>query len=208
MGIPVYMIDIESYMDIWAEFFLWKFTVVATSIMLNVNPFDQPDVLLSKKYTKSALIEKISHPVLFSSDVKSELINMLHNVDKYSYVAILPFLEYSDELSCSIQRLRRVIVSKFGLATVVGYGPKYLHSTGQLFKGGLDSVKVIQIFKQFKEDINIPNYKYTFGELLNAQVMGDFKALKERGREVVLWEITEDAIESIDEITVFLEETV
>ena len=208
MGIPVYMIDIESYMDIWAEFFRWKFTVVATSIMLNVNPFDQPDVLLSKKYTNNALIEKLSHPVLFSSDVKSELINMLHNVDKYSYVAILPFLEYSDELSCSIQRLRRVIVSKFGLATVVGYGPKYLHSTGQLFKGGLDSVKVIQIFKQFKEDINIPNYKYTFGELLNAQVMGDFKALKERGREVVLWEITEDAIESIDEITVFLEETV
>ena len=83
-----------------------------------------------------------------------------------------------------------------------------MHSTGQLFKGGLDSVKVIQIFKQFKEDINIPNYKYTFGELLNAQVMGDFKALKERGREVVLWEITEDAIESIDEITGFLEESV
>ena len=208
MGIPVYMIDIESYMDIWAEFFRWKFTVVATSIMLNVNPFDQPDVLLSKKYTNNALIEKLSHPVLFSSDVKSELINMLHNVDKFSYVAILPFLEYSDELCCSIQRLRKVIVSKFGLATVVGYGPKYLHSMGQLFKGGLDSVKVIQIFKQFKDDINIPNYNYTFGELLNAQVMADFRALKERDREVVLWKITEDAIESIDEITVFLKETV
>ncbi|MCH2309032.1 MAG: hypothetical protein MK357_05035, partial [SAR202 cluster bacterium] len=60
----------------------------------------------------------------------------------------------------------------------------------------------------FKDDINIPNYNYTFGELLNAQVMADFRALKERDREVVLWKITEDAIESIDEITVFLKETV
>ena len=208
MGIPVYIIDIESCMDIWGEFFRWKFAVVVTSIMLCVNPFDQPDVLLSKKYTKNALMENFVPNILVSSNVKSELINMLQNANKFSYVAILPFLQYTDDLRCSIQRLRKLIVSEFGLATVVGYGPRFLHSTGQLFKGGLDSVKVIQIFKQYKEDIDIPNYKYTFGALLNAQIIGDFKALKECGREVVSWEISGDVIESIDAITRALEETV
>ena len=155
-------------MDIWGEFFRWKFAVVVTSIMLGVNPFDQPDVLLSKKYTKNALMKKNTPNILVSSNVKSELINMLQNANKFSYVAILPFLQYSDELSCSIQRLRKLIVSEFGLATVVGYGPRFLHSTGQLFKGGLDSVKVIQIFKQYNEDNDIPNHKFLLNKLFPA----------------------------------------
>ena len=112
----------------------------------------------------------------------SSLGGLLNQANPGDYVAILAYMEPTLEVDEALKRLRHRIISKCRIATTVGYGPRFLHSTGQLHKGGPSTGLFFQLTTDFPEDLNVPGSDYTFGVLTNAQSYGDIQTLEELGR--------------------------
>ena len=152
---------------------------------MNINPFDQPNGQLSKDITARFLSEDISFsdnelPYSFSS-----LKEMLLSAKPNSYLAIMAYIDNNCETSQILESLRKRIVSKYGIATTLGYGPRFLHSTGQLHKGGINSGLFLQITESNKLDFNVPDETYSFSKLLSSQALGDRLALALNARKVM-----------------------
>jgi transaldolase / glucose-6-phosphate isomerase len=162
--------------DIGAEFFRWEFaTAVAGSIMA-INPFVQPDVQAAKDRTR-AILER-GDVDLEPEGSADELFAEAREGD---YVAILAFIDpaRSRELEPLVERAR-----ERGCVVTYGLGPRYLHSTGQLHKGGSNTVLALQVVDDLGDELKIPGRKFGFRRLIAAQAAGDYEALKERGRRV------------------------
>lgn len=101
------------------------------------------------------------------------------------YFSIQAYISPTPEHDAALQSLSEALRNRFGAAVTVGYGPRFLHSTGQLHKGGPNTVLVLQIIDQPNEDVSVPETDYTFGALIEAQALGDFTALKQRRRRAV-----------------------
>jgi len=101
------------------------------------------------------------------------------------YMAILAYLTPSAQADAAIKALRKTLLTKHHLTTTAGYGPRYLHSTGQLHKGGPNSGLFLQLIEEMKPDVAIPGQPYTFGTLAQAQAVGDYQSLQARHRAVV-----------------------
>jgi transaldolase/glucose-6-phosphate isomerase len=163
--------------ELGQEFFRWEFATAVAGALLGLNPFDQPDVQAAKDMTQAVLSRGQTPGPVPAGDV-DELLDGARDGD---YVAVQAFIdpERESELSPLLARVR-----ERGLPLAVGLGPRYLHSTGQLHKGGPDTVIAVQVVDDPGEELPIPGREFGFRRLIEAQAEGDFQALKARGRRV------------------------
>jgi Phosphoglucose isomerase len=167
--------------ELGQEFFRWEFGTAVAGSLLGINPFDQPDVQAAKDKTNEVLSSHVkgSGPL---TRPEGSLDALLSAATPDRYVAILAFIDPARE-----QELEPLIrqAEETGAAVSVGLGPRYLHSTGQLHKGGPDNGLFVQVVDDLGEELEIPGRPYGFKTLIAAQAAGDFQALEERGRQIV-----------------------
>ena len=169
--------------DVGAEFLRWEYATVALCERLGVNAFDQPDVEEAKRLARAELGDgggaqpAAPLPTLSPAELR-------RSVRPGDYLAILAYVPPTPELFARLQELRAAWGRALGCATTLGIGPRYLHSTGQLHKGGPANGLFLVITTDIAEDLAIPEMGWTFGELHHAQARGDVRALLARGRRV------------------------
>jgi glucose-6-phosphate isomerase len=163
---------------IGGEFFRWEFAVAVAGAILQINPFDQPDVQAAKDATKQVLASG-EDPKLEATGSLDEL---LGGAEPPSYVAIQAFIDprREHELQPLLDRAHAT-----GCVVTHGLGPRYLHSTGQLHKGGPPTGLFVQVVDETGDELSIPGQDFGFGRLIRAQAEGDFRSLQERGRSIV-----------------------
>jgi len=178
-GHPTMTLATHGPADLGRVFFLWEFAVAVTGWALEINPFDQPNVQEAKDNTKRVL-DSGSVPE-FESAGDAELRTLLGDAKPPHYVAIMGYLPPSDELDTAIGELRAAIRAATGAAVTFGYGPRFLHSTGQLHKGGPPTGRFLQLVNDPQGDLEIPGQSYSFGTLIAAQSAGDLQTLRGHG---------------------------
>ena len=214
-GSPVMTIFMDDKYQLGAMFLLWEIATAAAGAILAIDPFDQPNVQAAKTMTKEVLARlakgqvpaEVTAPLLASSDIASQVDLKTLGQDFYSllesndYIALLPYVYPDAETEKALLALRDKMMNKTKRAVLFGFGPRYLHSTGQLHKGDGNNGVFLILSSEPKNDIKIPGQNYTFGQLCNAQALGDFQALQEKGRRVIKLHLTQPVVESIEKIT-------
>lgn len=183
-GHPVVRYSIDDVSDLGGEFYRWQFAIAVAGTVMGVHPFDQPDVQRAKDLTDEALARfefQGEAPMLTSVGSIKEVVSDMNPGD---YLAILAYLEQTPDLDAALAKLRSAIASKHSVPTTVGYGPRYLHSTGQLHKGGANNVAALMLTAPHAQDIDIPGESFSFGVLADAQASSDLAALRSAGRKV------------------------
>jgi transaldolase/glucose-6-phosphate isomerase len=215
-GHPVVYRTLTDLYDLGEEFFLWEIATAVAGWRLGINPFDQPNVQESKDATRELLeafkqdgslqeqsvlaegdgiivyADDATRAALSSNSVGEALKAHLGRVKPGDYIALLDYFEESEDAEGIVQQIRTHLRDATHCATTTGYGPRFLHSTGQLHKGGPDSGVFIQVTAKDARDVEIPGEPYTFSTLKQAQALGDFRALSTRGRRAVRVEIGSD----------------
>lgn len=180
-GHPVIRIDYSKPADLGGEFLRWEFAIAVAGQILGINPFDQPNVAQAKDATKQ-ILEAGS----FDDPGTGDLAAALKSIQAGDYVAILAYLDRTDEVEATLQQVRLKLRDAHKVATTTGFGPRYLHSTGQLHKGGPNTGVFVQVIDpDMGEDLAIPHATYSFGDLIRAQALGDYRSLQAAGRRVV-----------------------
>ena len=200
---PTYDIELPDRAAIAGEFCRWEFATAVAASGIGVYPFDQPDVESAKQFARAALESRtcdLGEVQTLSDAVRSAI----ENGKSGDYVAIAGFLPESDALTDAIAGLRYAISDATGLATTFGYGPRYLHSTGQLHKGGPNSVILLALTQDPSVDIDVPGQSYSLGDLLAAQAAGDVQAFHDKGRRAALIKVGSDAIDEIKSATTMI----
>jgi hypothetical protein len=169
-------VRLDDPYDIGAEFFRWEFATAVAGSMLGVNPFVQPDVQAAKDRT-AAILDRGDAAL----DPEGSVDELLAQARDGDYIAVLAFVDPARvrEVEPLVERARET-----GCVVTFGFGPRYLHSTGQLHKGGPGSVLALQVVDELGDELKIPGRKFGFRRLIAAQAAGDLEALKERGRRV------------------------
>lgn len=208
LGHPVERITLADPLAVGAEFVRWEVGTAAAGIVLGIDPFDQPNVQESKDATKELLEAYRTNGALpgpapvVSGDgiaayldpaalgdtpvsVDGALRLLLEGVRPGDYVALLAYLPSDPDTAELLQRVRATIRDALGVATTLGFGPRFLHSTGQLHKGGPASGVFLQITGDPQRDLPIPGWKESFGTLVAAQALGDLASLQRRGRRAI-----------------------
>jgi glucose-6-phosphate isomerase len=216
-GFPIIEIELNDIYDLGKEYFRWEFATVIAGWVLGIQPFDQPNVESAKVVARKMMSEykeKGELPSLKpkfreegisvsgnikSDNLKSSINEFLQNVTGgKSYVAIHAYLKPDKETTNQLQSIRTAIQKKFKVATTLGYGPRFLHSTGQLHKGDAGNGLFIQIIGDPKENLLIPDdpnndeSSISFGVLIKAQAMGDKEALLNNNRNVLTLDLGTD----------------
>jgi len=171
-------VRLDDPYDLGAEFFRWELATAVAGAILGINPFTQPDVQAAKDRT-SAILEQMKGSL--ELEPESSVDELLAGAEPPQYVAIQAFIDpqREGELDQLVLRARET-----GCVVTKGLGPRYLHSTGQLHKGGPSTVLALQVVDDFGEDLDIPGRDFGFRTLIAAQAAGDLAALEERGRRV------------------------
>ncbi|HZI85685.1 MAG TPA: hypothetical protein VFD48_02545, partial [Pyrinomonadaceae bacterium] len=217
-GHPVIYRLLKEPYDLGQEFYLWEFATAFAGWRLSINPFDQPNVQESKDATKELLdcfnregklpeqsilvrdevltiyADEKTRALLPSASVTEALRGHLAQLKKHDYIALLDYIEETADIEAAVQEIRTQLRDVTGCATTTGYGPRFLHSTGQLHKGGPDSGVFIQLTALDKVDLPIPGESYTFSILKQAQALGDFRALATRGRRAIRIDLGVDVV--------------
>ena len=181
-GHPVTSLALRDRYDIGAEFFRWEFATAVAGALIGIHPFDQPNVQQAKDETSSMLQMYESSGSLPGVDDPGSLDALLSQARPGDYLAIMPYVTETPRVDAALAELRRAVVKRHRIATTLGYGPRFLHSTGQLHKGGPDTGLFLQLTEQHQDDVAIPGQNFTFGVLADAQALGDFRALQALGR--------------------------
>ena len=217
-GQPVIRVTLRDPYDLAAEFYRWEFATAVAGAAMGINPFDQPDVEASKAETRrlTAAYEAdgtlpAEHPVLRAGGIsvyadrknaaalagstangslEGLLANHCARLGPGEYLALLAFVEMSDGHARPLQRIRQAVRDVYGAATAVGFGPRYLHSTGQAYKGGPNSGVFIQITCDDVVDLPVPGRRCSFGVVKAAQARGDYQVLSDRGRRLLRLHLT------------------
>ncbi len=195
-GHPVVRLGLSEMVDLGQEFFRWEVAVAAAGAVLGIHPFNQPDVQLAKELARQAMGQakakaKKSHngekPISAArrKPLAQALQSWLAAVGPGDYIALQAYLAPAAEVTTALQKIRQALGSRLKAPTTLGYGPRFLHSTGQLHKGGPNTGLFLQLVDNPKQDLAVPETEYTFGALIQAQALGDFMALKQRGRRVL-----------------------
>lgn len=210
---PAVRIELESINNLGQEFFRWEFATAVAGAVMKLNPFDQPDVESAKiearkitdEYEETGLLPNeeaffgTDGFSLYSSDqyakkltgpstgisLKEILDAHLLQIVKGDYFAILGYIEMNGETEKLLQAIREKVLARTGVATCLGFGPRFLHSTGQAYKGGATNGVFLQITSDDAFDLPVPGQKYTFGVVKSAQARGDFQVLLDRGRRAL-----------------------
>jgi len=185
-GHPLLRMILKDKYDLGGEFYRWEFATALAGALLGINPFDQPDVQGAKDMTDSMLAQyqaagRWPQTPEFGRESAS-LGELLAEAGFGDYLAIMAYLEQTPQVDQVLNSLRSRVLDRYGIATTVGYGPRFLHSTGQMHKGGPDSGLFLQLTQEHAEDVPIPGQSYTFGVLADAQARGDYQALDKAGR--------------------------
>jgi RpiB/LacA/LacB family sugar-phosphate isomerase len=209
-GHPVLRLVLRDPMDLGAEFFRWELATATAGAVLGVNPFDEPDVARAKENAATLLTEWRRSRRLpeWPSDVEEDGIVLMTKSNKKpgsvsrglaahlamsapgDYLAIQAYLTPTAEAGRVLQEIRVALRDRLRIATTVGWGPRYLHSTGQLHKGGPTSGLFIQITGEDREDVAIPGAGYGFTTLKAAQALGDLQSLRDGARRVIRLHLT------------------
>ena len=210
---PVIEIEIQDIYDLGQEFFRWEFATAVAGAVMNINPFNQPDVEAAKiearkitdEYEKTGSLpdetpffEENGIQLFTSSDYAAELTGVidekslagyieahLWNLEENDYFAILAYVEMNEETEEILQSIRVKILEANPAATCLGFGPRFLHSTGQAYKGGANNGVFLQITADDETDLPVPGQKYSFGVVKAAQARGDFQVLLDRERRAL-----------------------
>ncbi len=209
LGHPVIEVELEDAYDLGGEMFRWEVATAVAGWRLGINPFDQPNVESAKVQARKMVAEyqekgELSEPEptveedgisVYSSEeaasVDEALEEFLAQARPGDYVAVQAYLPPSDETTVVLQRMRARLMHRLGVATTSGYGPRFLHSTGQLHKGDGGNGLFVQITASHKGDADIPDEagapesSLSFGVLVDAQALGDRQALLDVGRRVI-----------------------
>ena len=213
-GQAVIRISVEDIYDLGQEFFRWEIATAVAGSIIGINPFNQPDVEASKIVTRKLTEEyektgslPVEKPVLEDSGIKlftdpkntdalakvtgserslvAYLRAHLNRLSDHDYFALLAFVPMNDENEALLQKIRHAVRDKRRVATCLGFGPRFLHSTGQAYKGGPNTGVFLQVTCDDAVDLPVPEQKYTFGVVKAAQARGDFQVLVERGRRAL-----------------------
>jgi transaldolase / glucose-6-phosphate isomerase len=212
-GHPMVTIELNDKYSLGQEFFRWEFATAVAGSIMGINPFNQPDVesakvearKLTEAYEASGSLPG-EEPffsedgiALFTSkeyadDLKNSVDEQsiagfleahLWNLGEMDYFALLAYIEMDPEHEDVLQQMRTQVLQHYNVATCVGFGPRFLHSTGQAYKGGANNGLFLQITADDPVDIPVPGQKYTFGVVKSAQARGDFQVLLDRERRAV-----------------------
>ena len=201
-GHPVIRIPLKDPLEVGAEFFRWELATAAAGVVLGVNPFDEPDVVRGRETTATLLsswkksrrlpewpvdvaeggLALLTNRGTKSASVSQGLQAFLGQAGPGDYIAILAYLAPTAENWGRLQELRTLLRDRLRVATTVGFGPRYLHSTGQLHKGGRANGLFLQLTGEDKDDMAIPGSGYGFATLKAAQALGDLQTLRDAGR--------------------------
>ena len=187
-GHPVFRLNLADRYDLGGEFFRWEFATAVAGHALGIHPFDQPNVQESKDNTGRVLKEVETQgrfPSLPMLTPRQALTQLLEQATPNRYLAILAYTTPSPQLDASIRALRKAVMLRHHIATTAGYGPRYLHSTGQLHKGGPNSGLFLELVDSMKPDLPVPEKFYSFGTLAQAQAVGDLQSLQTHQRPAV-----------------------
>jgi transaldolase/glucose-6-phosphate isomerase len=203
-GSPIVVLPLVDPYDLGKEFFRWEFATATVGKLLSINPFDQPDVESSKKRARRALAQyKETHSLPSESPVLQEKELCVYgpqrkasSISEYlrafwaqskqgDYVALMAYVERNRAHDALLQEMRCMLTEALGLAVTVGFGPRFLHSTGQLHKGGANTGLFLQITQGEASDLPIPDQPHTFGILKQAQAQGDLEALRATERRAM-----------------------
>jgi transaldolase / glucose-6-phosphate isomerase len=212
-GQPVVRISMADTYDLGAEFFRWEIATAVAGAIIGINAFNQPDVEASKIATRSLTSEyektgslPAEKPIVEDSGIKlftdeknaSELAKAastkslsgymkahLARINPGDYFALLAYIQMNPEHEQDLQGMRHAVRDNKHVATCLGFGPRFLHSTGQAYKGGPNSGVFLQITCDDSVQLPVPGQKYTFGVVKAAQARGDFQVLAERGRRAL-----------------------
>jgi transaldolase / glucose-6-phosphate isomerase len=228
-GQPVITIDVADIYNIGQEFFRWEIATAVAGSILGINAFDQPDVEASKVVTRdlTAEYEKAGKlpqetPIieetglkLFTDERNAQKLKQLANGDSTlrgllrahlsqlrpgDYFALLGYIEMNAAHEDSLQAMRHNVRDRKHVATCLGFGPRFLHSTGQAYKGGPNSGVFLQITCDDAADMPVPGHKYTFGVVKAAQARGDFQVLAERGRRALRVHLPSDVKSGLEKL--------
>jgi transaldolase/glucose-6-phosphate isomerase len=223
-GHPVVTIEVGTPMQVGQMFFLWEFATAVAGSLIGIDPFDQPDVEASKIETKKLmdaysasgslpaespfaegdgmkLFADAAGAKALGSDVAGAIKAQFGRVGPGDYVALLAYVDRTPAAIEALTSLRKMIRDKKHVATCVGFGPRFLHSTGQVYKGGPNSGVVLQITAEHPDDLAVPGETYSFGTVIAAQARGDFDVLAERGRRAVRVHLGADVAAGLKALT-------
>lgn len=213
-GQPVVTINLPNVANLGQEFFRWEIATAVAGSIMEINPFNQPDVEFSKVETRKLTdeYEKNGHlPTetpffegdgikLFTDQTNIDALNKIVGAEKSlasylkahfsriepnDYFALLAYVEMNSEHETWLQEIRHTIFKDLHVATCLGFGPRFLHSTGQAYKGGANNGVFLQITADDQVDLPVPNQKYGFGTVKAAQARGDFQVLVDRDRRAL-----------------------
>ena len=205
-GVPVFRSQIRNPNDLGSQFFRWEFATAVAGIVLDINPFDEPDVqhtkdatnlfLEGKKTLNSCGLEPCikENELVFTGDpchfkgvsnIPAGVTHFFGKVSDGDYVAILSWLEETEEVCALLDQICGQIRQSLRVPAIVNFGPRYLHSTGQLHKGDSNGGIFLQIIGDIETNFPVPNHDYTFSDLYRAQADADFIVLSGLGRRVV-----------------------
>ncbi|MGM0383790.1 MAG: bifunctional transaldolase/phosoglucose isomerase [Thermodesulfobacteriota bacterium] len=224
-GYPVVRLSLSNLYDLGGHFFLWEMAVAIAGHRLGINPFDQPDVEAAKSLARQVTAEYKERgslpseaPTLSDDGIAvyddiaagtapEALMKFLDTAQSGAYISIQAYLHPAREVTDALQTFRMSLRNRFRLATTLGFGPRFLHSTGQLHKGDAGKGLFIQFTTDISHDAEIPDEAgspeslMTFGVLKAAQAIGDRQALIDRGRKVIRFHFARDPVKGIKVLT-------
>ncbi|MCL1598184.1 MAG: phosphoheptose isomerase, partial [Actinomycetia bacterium] len=182
--------------DIAGAMFIFELATAIAGEILGIHPFNQPDVEIAKRLAASAmageLAESVRPSIAVADDTLVRLLESILTEHRPSYVSIQAYLAPSPSSDVALESLRKLIDARCGVYTTVGYGPRFLHSTGQIHKGGPPGAVFIQILDEPQATLRVPETDFTFNELIAAQAAGDRAALADKGRSVLSVQLGQD----------------
>jgi transaldolase/glucose-6-phosphate isomerase len=233
-GQPVITILVADVYDLGQEFFRWEVATATAGSIIGLNPFDQPDVEASKVATRKLTDEyeqtgslpaeapffEAEGIKLFADQKNSAALQgaatetslngylkaHLYRLEADDYFALLAYVEMNDEHEQLLQRARTIVRDGKRVATCLGFGPRFLHSTGQAYKGGPNTGVFLQVTCDDAKDLPVPDQKYTFGIVKAAQARGDFEVLNERGRRALRVHLGADVADGLAKLEAALTE--
>lgn len=184
-GSPVARIRIADALDLGAEMFRWEFATAVAGRLLGIDPFDQPNVQEAKDRTNEILGGKAAGGPVPAGVDSLAVRALLATLSPGDYFALTAYVPPTAENESALQAIRLAVRDRFRVATTLGFGPRFLHSTGQLHKGGPGTGVFLQITCDARERVPIPDKPWGFAEVIAAQAAGDLAALQSRGRRAL-----------------------
>ncbi|HEV2907948.1 MAG TPA: bifunctional transaldolase/phosoglucose isomerase [Candidatus Eremiobacteraceae bacterium] len=194
-GHPVIQVSMRDALDLGAEFFRWEFATATVGAFLGVDAFDQPNVQESKDNTNRILTQGDAAPAkadAIAPDDEAALSRFVRSARDGDYIALLAYLHETSARDDAFGDIRAMLRDSTKAATTFGYGPRYLHSTGQLHKGGPNTGVFVELVCRSKERVPIPGRPFDFATLAAAQALGDLQSLRDHGRRVLRVDLGDD----------------